>query len=189
MILHVNACIRPQSRTKYLADKVLEHLGDSVKEIKLSDAGLKPLLWDELCKRDEYIAKGDFTASYFDNVRDFIYADIIVISAPYWDMSFPSVLKVYLEAMMVLDLSFTYNENGTPVGLCRAKKLIYVTTAGGSIGEFNLGYEYVRALAGKYFGIFETHCFTAENLDIVGCDAEEILQDAIVEINNYFRVY
>lgn len=187
MILHVNACIRHQSRTKLLADEVLNCLGGDVKEIELSKANIKPLLRNELCKRDEYIAKGDFSSSYFDNVKDFISAETIVISAPYWDMSFPSILKVYFEAMMVLGLSFTYTEEGLPCGLCRAKKVIYVTTAGGTIGEYNMGYDYVKALAGKYFGISDTHCFKAENLDIVGMDTEDILKDALNEIKEYFQ--
>ena len=187
MILHINACIRPQSRTRLLADEVLDCLGDEVKEVKLSEAGIVPLLWNDLCKRDEAIAKGDFSSHYFDQVKDFISADELVVSAPYWDMSFPSVLKVYLEAMMVLGLSFTYNEDGLPVGLCKAKRLIYVTTAGGTIGKYNMGYDYVRALAGKYFGIPDTHCFMAENLDIAGEDTGGILKDALKEIKEYFK--
>ena len=56
--------------------------------------------------------------------------------------------------------------------------MIYVTTAGGPIGEYNLGFDYVRALATLYYGIPEVKCFTAEFLDIVGADVPAIMAKA-----------
>ena len=36
MILFVNACVREQSRTKKLADRLLRRLGDEAEELRLS---------------------------------------------------------------------------------------------------------------------------------------------------------
>ncbi|MDO5385284.1 MAG: hypothetical protein Q4F08_10535, partial [Rikenellaceae bacterium] len=66
---------------------------------------------------------------------------------------------------------------GMPAGLCRAKKLIYVTTAGGPILESGYGFPYIRELARTFYGIEETVCFQAENLDVQGADVEGILGD------------
>ena len=61
--------------------------------------------------------------------------------------------------------------------MCRAKRLIYVTTAGGIIYD-NFGFEYVKALAQKIYGIGEVLFFKAENLDIDGNDVNDILRRA-----------
>ena len=45
-------------------------------------------------------------------------------------MSFPAILKIYLERISVTDLTFGYSEEGAMVGLCRASKLLYITTRG-----------------------------------------------------------
>lgn len=39
------------------------------------------------------------------------------------------------------------------------------------------GYGYVRELSRSYWGISETVCVKAEGLDIIGADAEAILND------------
>lgn len=53
-----------------------------------------------------------------------------------------------------------------------------MTTSGGSIGELNLGYEYLEKLCKVYYGINETVCYTAEGLDIEGNSVEEIMKEA-----------
>ena len=67
--------------------------------------------------------------------------------------------------------------------MCRAGRIIYVTTAGGPIGANNFGYDYVKALADTFYGIPETVCVKAENLDIVGADPEMILKDTMDNIH------
>ena len=116
--------------------------------------------------------------------RQFAEADAIVIAAPYWDLAFPALLKIYLEAVTVSGVTFCYSEDGTPKSLCKAKKLIYVTTAGGPIFA-DFGYSYVRTMAEGFFGIEETVCFKAENLDVIGMDTEKILRETEREIDEY----
>ena len=86
--------------------------------------------------------------------------------------------------MTVTGLTFRYAPEGTPVGMCNAKRLIYVTTAGGPLTPQNLGYEYVKALATTFYGIQNVLYFKAENLDIWGADVDGILQAAAEEIKN-----
>jgi FMN-dependent NADH-azoreductase len=90
---------------------------------------------------------------------------------------FPAVLKTYFENITVNGLTFAYGENGIPYGMCKAKKLIYVTTAGGPIVQ-NLGFEYVSALARNLYGISDISLVKAEGLDIWGADSEKILEQA-----------
>ena len=90
---------------------------------------------------------------------------------------FPSVLKVYFEAITVNGLTFVYSEKGIPTGLCDADRLIYVTTSGGPIIK-NFGFDYVLALAQTFYGIKDVKCISAEGLDIRGADVDSILQSA-----------
>lgn len=174
-ILYINACVRQDSRTHALARTALNKLGGSVTELKLEKERIQPLDSKTLIKRNKLIESGSYSDEMFRYAKQFAEADKIVIAAPYWDLSFPSMLKVYFEAVSVLDIAFRYTDEGVPVGLCRASELIYIATAGGYIGDFNFGYDYVKALAQNLYGISDVKCFKAEGLDIYGADIDEIM--------------
>lgn len=175
-ILFVNACVRENSRTLDIAKIALEKLNNAYTEVNLQKTDLKPLNRESLDIREKLILQDDFSDTMFNLAKDFAAADKIVIAAPYWDLAFPALLKIYLEQITVSGITFRYAK-GVPQGLCRAKRLIYVTTAGGSIYD-NFGFEYVKALAQKLYGIGEVLFFKAENLDIDGNDVNDILRRA-----------
>ena len=175
-ILFVNACVRENSRTLDIAKIVLEKLNNAYTEVNLQKTDLKPLNRESLDIREKLILQDDFSDTMFSMAKDFAAADTIVIAAPYWDLAFPALLKIYLEQITVSGITFRYAK-GVPQGLCRAKRLIYVTTAGGTIYD-NFGFEYVKALAQKLYGIDEVMFFKAENLDIDGNDATELIDKA-----------
>jgi len=85
-----------------------------------------------------------------------------------------------------LTLTFAYNDEGRPYGLCKADKLIYVTTAGGPMFNEDAGFGYIKSLAQNFYGIREVSCVKAENLDLVGADVEGILRAAEKEIDKDF---
>ena len=177
-ILFINACPRPDSRTRELAQHVLSKLEGKVEKLRLFDEQIPPLDVAGMEERDRAVRKGDWNAPILRYARQFAAADTIVVAAPYWDLLFPAVVRTYFEATTVTGVTFRYTPEGFPEGMCRAKRLIYVTTAGGPIGEYNLGFDYVRALATLYYGIPEVKCFTAEFLDIVGADVPAIMAKA-----------
>ena len=180
-ILFVNACVRPESRTNQLARCILEKLGEEIEEVRLSDEHIPPLDWKTLQARDAELRSGDGSGPLLRCARQFAAADDIMIAAPYWDLLFPAILRAYLEAVTVTGVTFRYTQEGAVVGLCQAKRLFYVTTAGGTIGNHNYGFEYVKALAQNLYGIQDVPCFTAEGLDIVGADTSAIMQTAMRE--------
>ena len=161
-ILFVNSCLNQESsRTQRLADAVLDKMLEEaaaageqaqVEELSLVDAGIEGLDEETLAFRSERSAAKDFTHELFAPARQFREADEVVIAAPYWDLSFPAMLKSYIEQLCVNGLTFSYSEEGIPVGHCLAKRLTYVTTAGGYLGEYNMGYDYVAAVCKLYFG-------------------------------------
>ena len=182
-VLFVNACVRENSRTRILAEKLLSALQGEVYEANLEQMDLRPFTKSMLDQRDELLAAKAYTDPMFENARRFVGADVIVFAAPYWDCSFPSSVKVYIEHIMVNGITFTYTEDGYPKGMCKAKKLYYVSTAGGPVIGTNHGFEYVKALAALYWGIPETKLFQAENLDIIRANVGRILEEAMAEIS------
>ena len=186
-ILFINACPREGSRTLELARYLLDKTDGSVEELTIFEENLLPLNGKTLALRDKMTANQNFDHPIFKYAKQFAKADTIVLAAPFWDLSFPSAVKIWLEYVMAKEITFRYTEEGFPCGLCKAKKLFYVSTAGGPVLPAHMGFSYVDGLAKSYFGIPETVLFSAENLDVVGTDTAAILTKAKEEIDNYWR--
>lgn len=103
-ILFVNACARENSRTLDIAKIVLEKLNNAYTEMNLQKTDLKPLNRESLDIREKLILQDDFSDTMFSLAKDFAAADKIVIAAPYWDLTFPALLKIYLEQITVAAL-------------------------------------------------------------------------------------
>jgi len=177
-ILVINGCVRPDSRTHALARAVLERLPGRVEEIRLYDEVIPPLDLARLQNREECVRRGDFSGEEFRYAKQFASADTIIIAVPYWDLLFPAVLRCYLEAVTVTGITFRYTPEGFPQGLCRARRLVYVTTAGGPVGSRNFGFAYVKELAQTFYGIGDVRCLLAEGLDLEGADVPGLMEDA-----------
>ena len=182
MLLFINACVRADSRTKRLADCLLSALGEPATELRLAELSFPPVDEAFLQKRDQLLAERNYDHPMFDLARQFAAADTIVIAAPFWDLSFPTTLKAYLEQINVVGVTFRYTPEGVPEGLCRAKKLYYVTTVGGDYFPEAFGFGYVEALAKNFYGIPEVELIKATGLDIWGAPVEEILRASEEEI-------
>jgi FMN-dependent NADH-azoreductase len=184
-LLFVNSCISTNkpSRTKLLCDAYLERFDQAewdIEEVVLEQLPLSPFTPEMLQARNDCVARRDFSDDCFALARAFANVDFIVIGAPYWDLSFPSWLKLYIEHIMVTYLTFAYTASGVH-GLCKAEKLVYITTVGGYIQDEDWGYGYIRGIA-HMLGITDTQQFTAQGLDIVGMDAQAILANALEQV-------
>ena len=183
-MLWINACMRGEghSRTRGLCQAFLEewkiHNPDvQVLERDLTGGELGVLTAQLARRRDEAVAAQQWESPLLEISREFAQADYVVVGAPYWDLSFPAALKVYLEWASTVGVTFCYTEEGAPAGLCRADKLLYITTAGGPVWGQNFGFDYVKGLCGM-FGIGDIQCVAAEELDIWGGPGEENLRRA-----------
>lgn len=185
-ILFVNACPRKDSRTKLLADYLLSKLKGALYERNLANTELLPLTEYTLALRENLVHQGDFSHPLCVLAKEFSSADSIVIAAPFWDLSFPALLKLYIEHINLVGVTFAYHTDGRPYGLCKAKKLYYVTTAGGPIVNDAYGYGYIHALAKNFYGIPNIYCIKAENLDVDGMKVDNILRHAKQKIDSLF---
>lgn len=194
-ILFINACIRDCSRTLRLARHLLDRLdsaaggksgsaagqicGAAIMEVDLRNEKIQAICsFDQLELRDRLVKEGRTDAPELKYARQFADADTIVIAAPYWDLAFPAILKIYLEHITVTGVTFRYSQEGRPVGMCKARRLFYVMTSGGP-AVFNMGYDYISTLCRNFFDIDDIRLFKAENLDIVGNDPEQIMASAL----------
>ena len=182
MVLFINACVREESRTKDLADYLLLKMNEPYEEIYLNSINFPIVDEDFLNRRDRLIADQNFSDPMFDLAKQFAEADEVIIAAPFWDLSFPAALKQYFEQINVLGITFSYTPEGRPFGLCVAKSLTYITTVGGNFYPEEYGAGYVKALAQSFYGIPEFRLIKATGLDIVGADADAIINSVKNEL-------
>ena len=178
MTLFINACVRKESRTRRLAGCLLARLDRPITELRLEEVSFPVTDEAFLLRRDQLLNGKEYQHPMFQLARQFAAADQIVIAAPYWDLSFPASLKQYLEQINAVGITFRYTPEGIPEGLCRAERLFYVTTAGGTFVPHEYGFSYVKALAENYYGIPDVRLIQAVGLDLDGADPEQILREA-----------
>ncbi len=184
MILFVDSTVREDSRTRRLAERLVSRLKDGeVRVLHLEDERLRPFDARTLARRTRALEAGRWDSPFLSKAAEFAAADQIVVAAPFWDLSFPSLLKAYIEWINIPGVVFAYSEAGRPVGLCKARRLFYVSTSGGPAETDVFGFGYVEALAKGFWGIPEVRRIAACGLDIVGADVKAILQEAESEID------
>lgn len=188
-VLFVNACMRgvKESRTLELCRNFLKkysrtHTKDTVYELPLMDEPIRYLSGDDIALRNDLIQEGSFQDGMFLWANQFASADIIVIGAPCWDLSFPAQLKIYIENICVNGITFHYTEEGKQEGLSKFTKMLYITTSGGYIEEGkNYGSDYLKGIAGMLGnGTFSE--FSVQGLDIEDNNAADIMRGAIEDV-------
>lgn len=90
-----------------------------IESIDVNAAGLLPVTPEVLAERTSGIVPEPIVAL----ARKLAAADRLVVAAPFWDMSFPAVLKTFFENMSLFGVTFTDNGE-TCVGLCQCKKVM-----------------------------------------------------------------
>ena len=183
-LLFIDGCVSqrgPASRTRALAEAFLSafresHPGAEVETVTLEALDLKPFLPAALNQRDELASVGAFGAPVFDLARQFQAADKIVAAAPFWDMSFPAVMRTYIEYISANGLCYHYEAGGCH-GDCRADRLAYLTTGGDFEQPDSLGVLYWKQLA-KMFGIPRFDYVFAGGLDVDPAKTPEIMDAA-----------
>lgn len=179
-VLFVNAAFREGSRTRLLADRVLDGYGDAdIEEIDLGSLRIAPLDGERLAVYNRSVQSGDYSDPMFDVPKRFAGADEIVIAAPFWNYTLPAVLHDYLELVCTQGITFDISAEGTYYGKCRASKLTFVTTAGGPIPEHDHAFAYIRDLCELFWNVRDVRYVKADGLDIYGADVAAKLDGAI----------
>ena len=144
----IDACIRgEESRTRRMAEPILETLAKryEITRFDLTKMPMEPLTPTTYAER----AAGKVPEWALEAAKTVAEADRLVVVAPFWDMSFPAVVKVFFEHISLFDVTFTDNGRSC-VGLCKCEKVMYITTRGMNIptgDSREQGTSYLQALS------------------------------------------
>jgi|SRR5579859_3430555 len=67
-------------------------------------------------------------------IKELEAAETVVIGAPMYNFSIPSLLKAWIDQVVRMGKTFSYGPNG-PQGLLQEKKVVIITSRGGSYGK------------------------------------------------------
>lgn len=180
-LLYIDACIRDEdSRTKKIANEVIKELKKKydITTLVINELPLEIINKERLKTRfNGYISKEVITwANLIKN------ANRIVISAPFWDMSIPAALKVFIELCSIMDITFKSNDI-TCYGNCICEKVLYITTRGMKIetrSKLDQGTSYLEALS-FLWRLGEVVVLSANNLDYLSSDEIKQLIDKTIQ--------
>ena len=194
-LLWINACMpgAGPSRTERLSREFLRawrayHPDTLVMERDLTSGKLPVMTGPLSLQRYQTAKAGDLSSALLEPAQELAQANLVVVSAPCWNMFCPAVLNIYLEWAAAIPVTFRYTKDGDLEGLCRGEKLLYITTVGGALEGQNLGFEYVKALAAR-LGIQQAQCVAAEGLDVWGSDVEAILKQTEEQLRALAKIW
>ena len=177
-LIIIDSCMRVESRTRRILNAAKEALSSryDMECINVNAVGLPPLTPETLAERNS----GAVPESAAVLARKIASADRLVIAAPFWDMSFPAVLKAFFENMSLYGITFTDNGN-TCTGLCRCRRGMDICTRGMDIADgspLDQGSSYLRALS-SLWGLGDVTTVAAWNLDYLSPEEVEAkIEDA-----------
>ena len=180
-LIFIDACMRAGSRTRRIASPIIEELGKrySVEIVDLTK-NIYPVA-DNYTLEDRN--QGVVPAEHVAIAKKIAAADRIVIAAPFWDMSFPSALKVFFENMSLFGITFNTNEKEC-YGLCKAEKVMYITSRGMNISTsdpLEQATPYIKAIS-HLWGWGDLSVVAAQNMDYSSAEEiEDRIKAAIAE--------
>ena len=163
-LIYINACMRAGSRTQRIATPIIQELCKryNVETVDLTK-NMYPVA-DNNTLEDRN--QGIVPQEHVGIAKKIAAADRIVIAAPFWDMSFPSALKVFFENMSLFGVTFDSNSKEC-YGLCKAEKVMYITTRGMNINTgdpLEQATPYIKALS-HLWGWGGLTVISAQNMD------------------------
>lgn len=163
-LIYINACMRAGSRTQRIATPIIQELCKryNVETVDLTKNMYPVADNNTLEDRNQGIVPQEHVAI----AKKIAAADRIVIAAPFWDMSFPSALKVFFENMSLFGVTFDSNAKEC-YGLCKAEKVMYITTRGMNINTgdpLEQATPYIKALS-HLWGWGGLTVISAQNMD------------------------
>ncbi len=122
----------------------------------------------------------------------FVTADKYVFVTPFWNFSFPPVMKAYLDSVSVAGKSFKYTEQG-PVGLLTDKKALHIQARGGiysegPAAEMEMGHRYLSIMM-RFFGVPSFDGVFVEGHNAMPEKAQEIKENAIARAKDLAHTF
>lgn len=138
--------------------------------------------WGKFASHDELTEIEKSKAEHMDQLTtQFLEADRVIFSAPFWNLSYPPMLKAYIDTICIAGKTFEYTEKG-PVGLVPDKPVLLIEARGGIYSkgpgaEMENSQRYLKTIM-NFMGIQNFTPFIIEGLHLDPTKAEDIYQEA-----------
>jgi FMN-dependent NADH-azoreductase len=138
--------------------------------------------WGKLAAGQELSpAQVEKTVRMGELLEQFLSAEMYIFNTPMWNLSYPPMLKAYIDNVVIAGKTFKYSENG-PIGLLGGKTAVHVQSRGGVYSEgpaqsFEFTNAYLRGVM-AFVGITDYHHLFVEGMAATPDQAEDILADA-----------
>jgi len=187
-ILYIKANAKPEgtSRTFKISDKFVEEYrklnpNDEIITLDLYKEGIGFLTEEGISLHRPTPGEGK-NHPILKYAYQFAEADKYIIAAPFWNLSFPAIVKAYIDYVCVTGITFKYTAKG-PVGLCEGKKAVHIVGRGGAYSEepaaaYEMGDRYLKTIFG-FMGITDFTTIAADKLDVIGEDVNVIVENTI----------
>ncbi|MCI2774224.1 FMN-dependent NADH-azoreductase [Staphylococcus petrasii] len=175
------------------------HPSDEVKHIDLFKEDIpmidKDVLtgWGKLRNGDELTSEEQQKVNRLSEILDeFLEADKYVFVSPMWNLSFPPVLKAYIDAISIAGKTFKYTAEG-PQGLLTDKKALHIQSRGGyytegPAAEVESGDRYLRNIM-TFLGVPSYETIIIEGHNAEPEKTEEIKAASIAEAKELAKTY
>lgn len=192
-ILYIKANAKPEgvSRTFRISDEFVKeyqnlHPNDEIITLDLYKEGINFLSEEGIMMHRPAPGEGrDHPVLKY--AYQFAKADKYIFAEPLWNLGIPAILKAYIDYVCVTSITFKYTAEG-PVGLCLGKKAVNITTRGGDYSSgiaagLEMGDKYLKTILG-FMGITDYTTIAANQMDVIGQDADALVAKAMNEAKN-----
>ncbi|NHM32765.1 FMN-dependent NADH-azoreductase [Neobacillus terrae] len=152
--------------------------------------------WGKLRSGSAFEELSDFEKAKVGRLAEiseqFVGADKFVFVTPFWNFSFPPVMKAYMDSVAVAGKTFKYTEQG-PVGLLTDKKALHIQARGGiysegPAAEMEMGHRYLSIMM-QFFGVPSFEGLFIEGQAAMPEKAQEIKENGIARAKDLAQTF
>lgn len=146
------------------------------------------LLSDQVASSAENIRQIQLSQDY---LQEFLRADLVAIAAPMYNFSIPSILKAWIDRIMIAGKTFRYSEQGA-IGLVGNKPIYIFSSRGGQYEPYpdrhGMDHQerYLKTVF-HFLGISNITIIRAEGVNLSQETATNAMQQAYAQIDNLTR--
>lgn len=181
LYVKVNPKSDGESQSAQLANYFLDlykkkNQDDVIDKLDLYEADIPFLDVDVFSAWGKFASQGKLTKSEQEKAErmdklttQFLNADKLIFAAPFWNLSYPPMLKAYIDTICIAGKTFQYTDKG-PIGLVSDKPLLLIETRGGfysegPTAELENSQRYLRTIM-NFMGVKSFQSVIAEGLDV-----------------------
>jgi len=196
-ILHLKSSVQGDaSYSVKLGNAIVEKIqhkyaGSTVEELNLAEMDIPHLDPDKirtLFTPRELLSAHDMEANRLSDelIERLFAADFIVIGAPLINFTIPSPLKAWIDLIARPKITFSYSQEGQPIGLVKGKKVYVAMSSGGVYSEgpgkdYDFVAPYLKAFL-AFLGMTDLEVYRAEGLKVPGI-MENAMEKAVASID------